>query len=197
MSAPQELRATVDRGFELHHAGAIEDALALYAELLADPPAAGDPVTVESLFAAAFDRAVILAEQGELEEAAAGFAEAARHPDPEDRDQRHEVAMARLNQGIALAMLGRTSEAADVYAGVVDAFVSADDVPTREQVARAWVNLAAAHLELEDPAAAAATAEELLGHLADADDVWVEEQRTHARELLAVAREAAGQHVHQ
>lgn len=197
MNAPQELRASVDRGFELHHAGATDDALAIYAELLADPPAADDPVIVESLFAAAFDRAVILAEQGELEPAAAGFAEAARHPDPNDRDQRHEVAMARLNQGIALAMAGRAAEAVEIYAGIVDEFVSADDAPTREQVARAWVNLGAAHLEMDDPEAAAATAEELLAHLEGCEDVWVDEQRAHAHELLAEAPDGLGHHVRQ
>lgn len=191
MSAPQELRAAVDRGFELHHAGAMDEALALYAELLAGAPGADDPVTVESLFAAAFDRAVILAEMGELEPAAEGFAVAATHPDPHDRDQRHEVAMARLNQGIALAMAGRPADAAEVYAGVVDTFVGADDGPTREQVARAWVNLGAAHLAMDDPEAAAATAEELLEHLEDADDAWVDEQRAHARELIAAARDDA------
>lgn len=187
MTAPQELRAAVDRGFELHHDGDLDEALALYSRLLAAPPAARDPVTVESLFAAAFDRAVILAERGELGRAAEGFAEAATHPDPADRDQRHEVAMARLNQGIALAMAGRTTEAAGVYAAVIDAFAAADDAPTREQVARAWVNLAAAHLELDDPAAAAASAGGLLEHLADADDVWAEEQRAHAGDILVAA----------
>ena len=187
MTAPQDLRAEVDRGFELHHAGDLDAALSLYARLLSEPPAARDPVTVESLFAAAFDRAVILAEQGDLEPAAEGFAEAARHPDPGDPDQRHEVAMARLNQGIALAMAGRTAQAAEIYGQVIDAFADADDAPTREQVARAWVNLGAAHLELEDPLAAAVTAEELLEHLADADDAWAEEQRAHAREIRAAA----------
>lgn len=187
MTAPQDLRAAVDRGFDLHHAGEVDEALSLYARLLAEPPADRDPVTVESLFAAAFDRAVILAEQGDLGLAAEGFAEAATHPDPADRDQRHEIAMARLNQGIALAMAGRPAEAAEVYGELVDAFVAADDAPTREQVARAWVNLAAAHLDLDDPAAAAATAQELLEHLADAHDVWAEEQRAHAREILAAA----------
>lgn len=192
MRAPQDLRAAVDRGFELHHTGALDEALELYGELLAATSPAEDPVTVESLFAAAFDRAVILAERGELEPAAAGFADAAGRPDPGDRDQRHEVAMARLNQGIALTMAGRTSEAADVYAGIVDAFAAADDAPTREQVARAWVNLGVAHLELDDPQAAAATAEELLEHLEDADDVWVDEQREQAHELLVAARSQLG-----
>lgn len=198
MTAPQRLRATVDRGFELHHAGAVGEALELYDAVLADADTEtpDDPVVVESLFAASFDRAVILAEEGDLDGAASGFATAAGFPDPSDPDQRHEVAMAWLNQGIALGMAGRVREAAEVYAATIDRFVDADDAPTREQVARAWVNLGAAHLELGDPDAAAATAEEVLDHLGPATDAWAEEQRTHAREVRAAATVDVGRRVH-
>lgn len=200
MSAPQELRAAVDRGFELHHSGATDEALATYEGVLQEARAATaprDPVTVESLFAASFDRAVILAERGDLDGAADGFAEAARHPDPEDPDQRHEVAMARLNQGIALGLSGRLRAAAEVYGTTVEDFADADDAPTREQVTRAWVNLGAVHLESGDPEAAAATAEEILSHLQGTRDDWAAEQRDQAREILALATAAGDREVDQ
>ncbi|MBW3658039.1 MAG: hypothetical protein KY457_05335 [Actinobacteria bacterium] len=176
--APQALRATVDRGFELHETGDLDATLAHYDGVLAAAPTAGDPVTVESLFAARFDRAVVLTELGELEAAADAFATAARGLPAGDPDVAHEIAMAELNRGICLQLLDRHDEALTVYAAIVGRFPDAEDDPVlHEQVVKAMVNRAATLEVLGRRREAAGAVDDVLGHLADVADLWVDEQR--------------------
>lgn len=188
---PQLLRAAVDRGFELHETGALEDALAHYDRVLRTPSAANDPVTVESLFAARFDRAVILTELGELELAAEAFAAAAQGLPTDDAELAsevaHELAMAELNRGVCLQLLDRHDEALTVYSAVLGRFPDPADPVLREQVVKAMVNRCATLVALGRRRAAVAAADAALERLDGLEDAWVDEQRT----LLGGVREAA------
>lgn len=185
---PQRLRAAVDRGFELHETGDLDATLAHYDGVLADPPAGVDPVTVESLFAARFDRAVVLTEVGDLEAAADAFATAAHGLPAGDPEVAHEIAMAELNRGVCLQLLDRHDEALTVYSAILGRFPDPGADPVlREQVTKAMVNRCATLEVLGRRREAVAAVDAALGELADADDLWVDEQRA----LLAEVRRAA------
>lgn len=184
---PQSLRAAVDRGFELHEAGDLETALTHYDAVLAGATPATDPVTVESLFAARFDRAVVLTELGELEDAADAFAAAAGGLPVGDPEVAHEIAMAELNRGVCLQLLDRSDEALTVYASVVGRFPDPVDPVLREQVVKAMVNRCATLDELGRRREAVDAVDGVLRFLEDCDDVWVEEQRA----LLGEVRRTA------
>ncbi len=184
---PQTLRAAVDRGFELHESGDLDATLAHYDELLADAPTGDDPVTVESLFAARFDRAVVLTELGELADAAVGYADAAEGLPAHDPEVHHEIAMASVNQGICLTLLDEHEAALEVYAGVGERFADPTDPVTREQVTKAMVNRAVLLGALDRHEEALAAADAVLDHLGDGRDAWAEEQRA----MTVQARTAA------
>lgn len=184
---PRRLRAAVDRGFELHESGALESTLAHYDELLTTAPASTDPVTVESLFAARFDRAVVLTELGELEAAAEAFAAAASGLPDGEPDVAHEIAMAELNRGVCLQLLDRDDEALTVYSAIVGRFPEPSDPVLREQVVKAMVNRCATLEVLGRRREAVAAVDAVLAYLEAADDVWVGEQRM----LLVEIRDAA------
>lgn len=182
--APQTLRATVDRGFELHETGDLDATLAHYDGVLAAAPAAVDPVTVESLFAARFDRAVVLTELGDLEAAAEAFAAAASGLPAGDPDVAHEIAMAELNRGVCLQLLERHDEALTVYSAIVGRFPDAGDDPVlHEQVVKAMVNRCATLEVLGRRREAVGAVDAVLDHLAGVDDLWVDEQRAILREV--------------
>lgn len=189
---PQALRALVDQGFELHETADLEATLAYYDALLADPPLGTDPVTVESLFAARFDRAVVLTELGELEEAAEGYRAAAAGLPADDPEVAHEIAMASVNRGICLAMLDQHEAALAVYGEVAARFPDPSDPVTREQATKALVNRAATLEVLQRWDEALTAADDVLDRLASDHDVWVEEQRLLARRIRAVALRALG-----
>lgn len=191
MSDPQALRAEVDRAFELHERGALDAACEAYDRLLAQPREDDDPVTVESRFAARFDRATIDAETGRFDAAAAGFAAAGGELDPTNPEHRHERGMAALNRGIALGLDGRLAQASAVYQEAIDELAAAEDTPSREQRARLQVNLASILLQLDRPADAAAVAERTLQDLDDCSDAWAAEQRALAQELATSAASMA------
>lgn len=189
---PQQVRALVDRGFELHEGGDLDACLALYEELLAAPPTGEDPVTVESLFAARFDRAVVLTELGELERAAEAYREAAERLPADDPEVSHEIAMALVNRGICLGLLGDAETALATYDDVVSRFSGPTDPVTREQVTKAMVNRAATFEELGRWEDAMTAATDVLGHLQDGEDPWADEQRAMALRSRAVALRALG-----
>lgn len=187
---PQALRATVDRGFEIHESGDLPAALDHYDAVLAFPPSGSDPVTVESLFAARFDRAVVLTELGELERAAEAYRDAAAGLPADDPEVQHEIAMASVNRGICLTMLERHDEALAVYDEVVERFAAPSDPVTREQVTKAMVNRSAV-LEAEQRwKDALVAADAVLEHLASDGDLWAHEQRAMALRSRAVALRA-------
>lgn len=200
MRDPQALRSQADGILELHEQGELDAALDACGALLAaaDEADATDEVVRESLFTARFERAVLLTELGELEEAARAYAEAATTPtDLDDPDQRHELAMALLNEGICFDALGRTEEALRVYERLVVELGGADDPVTRDQVVRARVNRGAAQLELGRLPEALTVAEGLCGELDPADALEAEQLvmalrlRAQALEGLDRGREAA------
>lgn len=184
---PQALRSQVDRGFELHETGDLDAALDFYDALLASPPSGGDPVTIESLFAARFDRAVVLTELGELGSAADAYAQAAGGLPADDPEVQHEIAMAEVNRGICLDLLGDHEGALAVYSGVVARFPDPTDPVTREQVTKAMVNRATVLATLERWDEALTAADEVLDHVAAGDDLWIDEQRGMALRARALA----------
>lgn len=186
-TSPQLLRAAVDRGFELHETGSLEEALAHYDRVLATTPATSDPVTVESLFAARFDRAVILTELGELELAADAFAAAAQGLPTDDPEVAHEIAMAELNRGVCLQLLDRDEDALTVYSAVVGRFPEPVDPVLREQVVKAMVNRCATLGALGRRRDAVEAVDAALARLDGLEDAWADEQRA----LLVGVREAA------
>lgn len=189
----RDLRRRCDEMFERHEQGDLAGALALATAVVADA-AAGDldePVVRESLFTARFERALVLTELGDLEEAAAAYADAATTPsDPSDPDHRHELAMAGLNQGICLDAIGAHEEAIAAYDAMLARFRDADDPVTADQVIRARVNRAAALLAVDRIGEALTAAETLIPGL-DAGDALEAEQLAMCMRLRAAALRAS------
>jgi tetratricopeptide (TPR) repeat protein len=189
---PQQLRARADAVLELHDAGDLDVALVTCEQLLED--AAGgdpnDPVVRETLFAARFERALLLTELGELADAAGAYADAAATPtDLDDPDQRHEVAMALLNRGICLDAIGDHRGALGSYDELIGGFGDAGDPVTRDQVVRARVNRASALLAVDDLHEALTVADVLLAEL-DPSEALEAEQLAMTVRLRAAALRA-------
>lgn len=194
MIAPQELRARVDAVFEAHEAGDLDGVLERTGALLDEVAGVplDDPVVRESVFATWFERAVVLTELGRPLDARHAYVRAAEIPgDLADPDQRHEVAMARLNEGIVLADGGDHAAAVAVYERLCAQLGGANDPVTAELVLRARVNLAVALLALgrsEDAESTArAVADELDVAGDDRDDGPTAEQWAMAVRVRAAA----------
>lgn len=201
MMDPQALRSQADAILERHEQGDLAAALAACDRLLADAADAdpADEVVRESVFTARFERAVLHTEQGDLAAAADAYAQAAATPsDLDDPDQRHELAMALLNQGICLDAMDAPEQALAVYERLVAQLGDADDPVTADQVLRARVNRGAALLELGRVHEALTAAEQLQRELDPADALEAEQLvmvlRLRAAALVALERgeEAAG-----
>jgi tetratricopeptide (TPR) repeat protein len=189
---PQQLRARADAVLELHDRGDLDAALAACDGLLVDVLAADphDPVVRETLFAARFERALLLSELGDLEVAADAYADAAATPaDLDDPDQRHEVAMAQLNRGICLDAVGDHDGALGAYDELVDRFGHADDPVTRDQVVRARVNRISSLLAVDEVHDALTGAERLIAEL-DPTEALEAEQLAMTVRLRAAALRA-------
>jgi tetratricopeptide (TPR) repeat protein len=189
---PRQLRGRADDVLELHEAGDLDAALDACEQLLADALAAdpGDPVVRETVFAASFERALLLTELGLLADAAEAYAAAAAAPaDLDDPDQRHEVAMALLNRGICLDTVGDHGAALAAYRELAARFGDADDPVTRDQVVRGRVNQASALLAVDALDEALAVADELVGEL-DPTEALEAEQLAMTVRLRAAALRA-------
>lgn len=195
LSELTDLRSAADRLIELHEAGDLDAVLELADDVsaAADGGDTSDEVVRESLFIARFQRAMVLTERGELDDAAQAYADAASIPtDTDDPDQRHEVAMALLHQGMCLDALDEPEQAVAVYDHIVERFGVADDPVTRDQVVRTRVNRAASHLQLGDAASSLREAQALIDRLdptmpLDAEQ-WVMARRIAAAALQALER---------
>ena len=194
MSESQQLRDRADQVLELHEAGEFDAALEA-AESLEAAAAAGDltdEVVRESLFTARFERALLLSDLGEVEQAADAYARAAATPtDPDDPDQRHEVAMALLNRGICLDATGDPQAAITAYDEVVARFGDADDPVTADLAVRARTNRAASLLGLGQATAAIDEVTTISAELADNEPLAVE-QLLIGRRLRAAAEHQLG-----
>jgi tetratricopeptide (TPR) repeat protein len=194
---PRAFRRRADHVLELHEQGLLDEALEA-ADALADEDSRADtshPVVRESLFAARFERALLLTELGDLAAAARAYAEAADTPaDLDDADQRHEVAMALLNRGICLDAVDDHDAAIEVYDQLVTRFRDADDPVTTDQVVRGRVNRAAALLAVDRPGEALTAADVLVGQLDPGDALEAEQLamtvRLRAAALRALDRDA-------
>ena len=189
-----ELRSAADRLIELHEAGDLDAVLDLADEVtaLAGRGDVSDEVVRESLFIARFQRAMVLTEREDLQAAAQAYAEAASVPtDAHDPDQRHEVAMALLHQGMCLDALDDPQQAQTIYDQIVDRFGAADDPVTRDQVVRARVNGAASRLAAGDAAASLEETQRLI-ELLDPTTPLDAEQWVMARRIAAAALQEQG-----
>lgn len=194
MTEPGQLRARADQLLELHESGELDEALAA-AEALEEDAAAGEPddeVVRETLFTARFERALLLTELGELEQAAEAYARAAATPaDPDDPDQRHEVAMALLNRGICLETIGEPQAALSAYEDLVARFGDADDPVTTDLVVRARTNRAGTLRSLDRPQESIEELERIAAGL-DPDEPLAVEQLLIGRRLRAAAARDLG-----
>jgi tetratricopeptide (TPR) repeat protein len=192
---PQQLRARADAVLELHELGDVDAALTACDGLIEDAASAAsadpaDPVVRETLFAARFERALLLTELGELSAAADAYeAAAATQADLDDPDQRHEVAMALLNRGICLDAIGDHRAALGAYDDLVGTFADADDPVTRDQVIRGRVNRASALLAVDEVHEALTVADSLIGEL-DPSEALEAEQLAMTVRLRAAALRA-------
>lgn len=192
MSDPQQLRKRADEVLELHEQGEFDAALAAAERLAEDAERADvhDDVVRESLFAARFERALLLTELGDLEAAAEAYATAATTPaDDTDADQRHEIAMALLNRGICLEAVGDHTAAIDAYDHLVTRFRSAEDPVTVDQLVRGRVNRVGALLAVDRAGQALTAADVLVGEL-DPRDALEAEQLAMAVRLRSAALRA-------
>ena len=188
MTEPLALRQAMDDVLELHETGELDAALQRCDALIAATTEVDDdPVVRETAFAARFERALLLTEQGELTAAAEAYGAASLVPfDATDPDQRHEAAMALLNRGICLDAIDAHQAAVDTYDELVVRFGSAADPVTRDQVIRARVNRAAALLALGRSHEASLDAAALVAELSVVDALDAE-QAVMARRIRAVA----------
>lgn len=191
---PQALRATADAVLELHEEGRLEQALAACQDVLDAADDLEHPVVRESAFVARFERAVLLAELGELH-ASAGEALAAAEQlpfDDADPDQRHEVAMLLAHAGTCRAALHDHAGALEVLDRLLARFGHADDPVTREQIVRARVDRAVALLSLARHDDVLATVRGLVTDLDPADPAEAEQlamvHRVRAASLRALGR---------
>lgn len=185
----RSLRQRADRILEQHEVGDLDAALVDCEALAqaADAADPADPVVRETRFFARFERALLLTELGELDRAAAAYGDAAATPaDLDDPDQRHEVAMALLNQGICLDTLGDHRGALEAYDRLVVRFGAAADPVTHDQVVRGRVNRAAALLALDQLHEALTVVESLRAEL-DPTGALEAEQLAMAMRIRAAA----------
>ncbi len=192
---PAALRARADEVLELHDAGHLDQALQAAEQLEADAAAGdlSDEIVRESLFAARFQRAMVLIDFGELDRAAEAYGRAAAVPaDPEDPDQLHEIAMALLNRGVCLDAIGDPQAALATYDELIERFGGADDPVTADQVVRARTNRAATLRVLSRPEDAIAAVRDLAAQLDDAAPLDVEQlvvgRRIHAASAKDLGR---------
>ncbi|MFP4635247.1 MAG: tetratricopeptide repeat protein [Nitriliruptoraceae bacterium] len=194
MTESGQLRARADQLLELHESGELDEALAAAEALEADAGDGdiADEVVRETLFTARFERALLLTEQGELDQAAEAYARAAATPaDPDDPDQRHEVAMALLNRGICLETIGELEAALAAYQDLVDRYGDADDPVTADLVVRARTNRAGTLRSLDRPDEAIEELERIAAGL-DAHEPLAVEQLLIGRRLRAAAARDLG-----
>jgi tetratricopeptide (TPR) repeat protein len=190
---PRQLRADADHVLELHEAGRYDEALDACDEVVAAATDLDHPVVRQSAFVARFERALILAELGELEDAADAAITAARVLpfDRDDPDQTHELAMLLVHGGTCHAALGDPAAALGVYDDLVAELGDARDPVTREQLIRGRVNRAVALLDLERTEDALAAGDALASEL-DADDPVLAEQLGMVHRLRASALRELG-----
>jgi tetratricopeptide (TPR) repeat protein len=174
---PQHLRADADRILELHEDGRYGDALEACDAVVARAVDLDHPVVRQSAFVARFERALVLAEIGELEEAADAALVAARVLpfDRDDPDQTHELAMLLVHAGTCHAAADDPAAAVGVYDALVADLGGAGDPVTREQLVRGRVNRAVALLALGRAADALAAGDELALELDPADPSQAEQ----------------------
>ena len=191
---PQQLRARADQILELHEDGHLDAALRACDELLdvAASVDVTDPVVRESVFAARFERGLLLTEVGDLAGAAAAYGEAAATPaDLSDPDQRHEIAMALLNRAICQDADEDVEAALETYDRLILRFADADDPVTQDQVIRGRVNRAAVLLTLDRLPEALTAAEQLVARL-DPQDALEADQLAMALRLRAATLRTMG-----
>jgi tetratricopeptide (TPR) repeat protein len=190
-TAPQALRAAADDILALHEDGRYEAALAACDDLVARATDLDDPVVRESAFTARFERAALLAELGDLAEAA-GSALAAAEDLPFDRDdpdQTHELAMLLVHAGTCFGAAGHPLAALTTYDRLAADLGSAADHPvTRAQVIRGRVNRAVSLHALGRHDDAIAAALDLAAELDGADPVQAEQLGMAHRVRAAAAR---------
>jgi tetratricopeptide (TPR) repeat protein len=191
MDDPQVLRDRADEILERHESGDLDGALAAADALLlaAEDHDPSHPVVRESLFAARFERGLLLTELGDLAAAALAYGSAAATPaDLDDPDQRHEVAMALLNRAICLDAAGDHDAALAVYDELIATFRDADDPVTADQVVRGRVNRAAALLAVGRTGEALTAADVLVTRLDPADALESEQLAMTVRLRAAALR---------
>jgi tetratricopeptide (TPR) repeat protein len=185
---PQQLRADADRILELHEDGRYDEALDACDEVVRLAGDLDHPVVRQSAFVARFERALLLAELGELSPAAQEALDAtdAVPFDRDDPDQAHELAMLLVHAGTCHAADDDPATALAVYDRLLDELGGARDPVTREQVVRGRVNRAVALLALDRPEDALTSATQLVPEL-DPDDPAEAEQLGMVHRLRASA----------
>ena len=138
-------------------------------------------------FLASFERAQVLAEHGDLTEAADAYA-AAVEMAPSDPDVAHRVATALLHRGICLEAVGDHAAAIEGYDDLVARFGGDDDPVIRDLALRARVNRAAAVLSTGRPGDAIGATDDLLVELDPTDALEAEQFATTARVRAAALR---------
>ena len=130
----------VQQGRHARCAGALEEELAVYDELLARFADAPEPSLREQVANALFNKGVTLGALERSEEAVAVYDELlARFADAPDA-LREQVANALFGKGVTLGALERSEEAVAVYDELLARFADAPEPALREQVANALLN---------------------------------------------------------
>lgn len=174
--------ALFNKGVVLAQLGRMEEATAIYDELLSRTGTARHLGLRESAVRGLFNKGASLGGRQRFEEAITVYDELVGRfsADPEPTFS-EAVGKALINKGIALAELDRLSEAIAVLDDVVSRWGDSRDPILRERASKALLNKASALLQLSDRAEALATYEEIVLRFGDDADPMLMEQVEMAR----------------
>jgi tetratricopeptide (TPR) repeat protein len=174
--------ALFNKGVVLAQLGRMEEATAIYDELLSRTGTARHLGLRESAVRGLFNKGASLGGRQRFEEAITVYDELVGRfsADPEPTFS-EAVGKALINKGIALAELDRLSEAIAVLDDVVSRWGDSRDPILRERASKALLNKASALLQLSDRAEALATYEEIVSRFGDDADPMLMEQVEMAR----------------
>jgi tetratricopeptide (TPR) repeat protein len=152
--------------------GRLEEALAVYGEMLARFGDAPEHGLRRHMAGALVNKAATLVDLGRREEALAAFEEMLeRFGDAPEPELCEPVARALVNKGITMGDLGRADDELAAYAEVLELFADAPELVLRDQVARALVNRAAALIDVGRSDRALAAYDEVLERFGGASEL--------------------------
>jgi tetratricopeptide (TPR) repeat protein len=173
----QRAEYLLNRGFLLGELHRLEEAIAVFDDLLARFGNATEPPLREPVARALVNKGITLGELDRSAEAVAVYDDVVeRFGNATELPLREEVGRALVNKGVRLGALDRGAEAVAVYNDVVERFGNATEPPLREHVARALVNKGFRLGELDRSAEEIAAYDDVLVRFGNATELPLREE---------------------